>query len=81
MAQRMGEDGRQDPQRTKDVWNGFMELVKAGKIQPVIYKEEYHGLEALPRALQDAQQHKSWGRAVLTISEEGKPTATRGSRL
>ena len=78
----MGEDGRQDPQRTKEVWNGFMKLVEAVKIQPVIYKEEYRGLEAVPRALEDAQKHRSWGRAVLTISEESEITGLeRRSKL
>ncbi|KAL6702680.1 transcription elongation factor spt5 [Coniothyrium glycines] len=75
---RMGEDGRQDPQRTKDVWNGFMNLVEAGKIQPVIYKERYQGLKAIPRALEDAKSHKSWGRAILTISEEEEPPMEAG---
>ncbi|KAH6620066.1 zeta-crystallin [Boeremia exigua] len=64
---RFGEDGRNDPQRTQDVWNGFMSLVDSGKIKPVIYKEEYKGLEAVSKALEDAKNHKAWGRAVLTI--------------
>lgn len=70
--QRFGEDGRHDPKRTQDVWNGFMELVDAGKIRPVIYKEEYKGLESVSRALDDLKTHKAWGRAVLRIDEEGK---------
>jgi hypothetical protein len=39
-------------------------------IQPVIYEEDYRGLDAVPRALEDARQHKAWGRAVLRIHEE-----------
>lgn len=77
----MGEDGRQDPQRTKDVWHGFMQLVKAGKIQPVIYKEEYRGLDAVPQALEDAEKHRSWGRAILTIHEEGDESVTQRPKL
>lgn len=67
---RFGEDGRHDPQRTKDVWDGFMRLVEQGKIQPVIYSERYVGLESVPKALEDAKSHKVWGRAVLRIAEE-----------
>ncbi|KAJ4373996.1 transcription elongation factor spt5 [Neocucurbitaria cava] len=71
-AVRFGEDGRKDPQRTKDVWDGFMKLVETGKIRPVVYKEEYWGLEAVPRALEDARRHKSWGRAILRINEDAE---------
>jgi D-arabinose 1-dehydrogenase-like Zn-dependent alcohol dehydrogenase len=48
-----------------------MEIVEAGKIKPVIYKEEYRGLEAVPRALDDLRTHTAWGRAVLRINEDG----------
>jgi NADPH:quinone reductase-like Zn-dependent oxidoreductase len=67
---RFGEDGRHDPQRTRDVWEGFMKLVEQGKIAPVIYKEDYRGLESVSKALGDARSHKPWGRAVLRIGEE-----------
>lgn len=66
---RFGEDGRHDPQRTKDVWDGFMKLVQEGKIQPLIYKESYRGLQSITTAMEDARTHKTWGRAVLTIDE------------
>jgi NADPH:quinone reductase-like Zn-dependent oxidoreductase len=69
---RFGEDGRRDPQRTKEVWDGFMKLVEEGKIEPVIYKENYIGLESVPKALEDAKTHKAWGRAVLRINEEAE---------
>lgn len=69
--QRFGEDGRHNPQRTKDVWDGFMSLVDSRKIQPIIYKE-YRGLESVPEALEDAKNHKAWGRAVLKINEDAE---------
>ncbi|KAF3046713.1 transcription elongation factor spt5 [Didymella keratinophila] len=69
---RFGEDGRHDPQRTKDVWDGFMSMVDNGKIEPVIYKEEYGGLEAVPKALEDAKDHKPWGRAILRIDDNAE---------
>jgi hypothetical protein len=70
--QRFGEDGRHDPRRTKDVWDGFMSMVDNGKIEPVIYKEEYRGLEAVPKALGDAKDHKAWGRAIVRIDDNAE---------
>lgn len=59
-----------------------MSLVESGKIQPVIYKEEYRGLEAVPKALQDAKDHKAWGRAILRIDERAeKELQQRRARL
>ncbi len=49
-----------------------MNLVEEGAIKPVIYKEDYKGLEAVSKALEDAKNHKAWGRAVLTIDENAK---------
>jgi NADPH:quinone reductase-like Zn-dependent oxidoreductase len=78
---RFGEDGRYDPQRTKDVWNGFMKMVEAGGIRPVIYSEDYRGLESVVRALEDAKTHKAWGRAVLRINEGPEGEETGRARL
>ncbi|KAF2467151.1 zeta-crystallin [Lindgomyces ingoldianus] len=66
---RFGEDGRRLPERTKEAWDGFMGLVEAGRIKPVIYKEQYQGLGEICRALEDLQMHKTWGRAILRINE------------
>jgi len=78
---RFGEDGRHDPQRTKDVWGGFMKMVEQDKIKPVIFKEDYRGLESLSRALEDAKTHKAWGRAILRIGEGEEDGLNRKARL
>lgn len=49
-----------------------MSLVDSGQIQPVIYKEEYRGLEAMSKALEDAKDHKAWGRAVLRVDDNAE---------
>lgn len=49
-----------------------MSLVVSGEIQPVIYKEQYRGLEAVSRALEDAKDHKAWGRAILRIDDNAE---------
>jgi hypothetical protein len=65
---RYGEDGRRDARRTQEVWDGFMVLVERGGIDPVLYKEEYNGLEMMAHALEDVRTHKTWGRAVVTVN-------------
>ena len=70
--QRFGEDGRHDSQRTKDVWDVFISMVDNGAIQPVIYNEQYQGLKAVPKALEDAANHKPWGRAILRIDDNAE---------
>jgi NADPH:quinone reductase-like Zn-dependent oxidoreductase len=78
--QRFGEDGRHNPQRTKDVWDGFMSLVDSGKIQPIIYEKEYQSLKAVPEALEDAKNHKAWGRAILKINEDAESGSQQEKR-
>jgi NADPH:quinone reductase-like Zn-dependent oxidoreductase len=78
---RFGEDGRRDPQRTRDVWDGFMKLVEEGQIRPVIYNKDYMGLDSVPEALEDAKSHRAWGRAVLRIDEEAESEGLKKARL
>ncbi|KAG9189694.1 NADPH2:quinone reductase [Alternaria panax] len=77
---RFGEDGRRDPQRTKDVWDGFMKLVEDGRIRPVIYKENYCGLVMVSKALEDVKARKAWGRSVASICEEEKNEENSGQK-
>jgi transcription elongation factor SPT5 len=59
-----------------------MKLVEDGRIQPVIYKEDYWGLEAVSRALEDVKARKAWGRSVVRICEgEEKDNSGRKARL
>ncbi|KAH8638183.1 hypothetical protein IG631_05953 [Alternaria alternata] len=77
---RFGEDGRRDPQRTKDVWDGFIKLVDDGKIRPIIYKEEYAGLETVSKALEDVKARKAWGRSVVRICDEKQMRENGGQK-
>ncbi|KAF2273734.1 NAD(P)-binding protein [Westerdykella ornata] len=68
MEERFGEDGRRCPHRTTAAWEGFMSLVDAGKIRPVIFRDRtYRGLGELPVALDDLHSRRVWGRAVLEV--------------
>jgi NADPH:quinone reductase-like Zn-dependent oxidoreductase len=71
-VQRFGEDGRRFPERTKEVWDGFMTMVDQGKIKPVIYRERYEGLSEVSRALMDLKERRTWGRAIVTIDEKAE---------
>ncbi|CAN9228821.1 unnamed protein product [Alternaria alternata] len=80
LGYRFGEDGRRDPQRTKDVWDGFIKLVDNGKIRPIIYKEEYAGLEMVSKALEDVKARKAWGRSVVRICDEEQMRENGGQK-
>ncbi|ORY19701.1 zeta-crystallin [Clohesyomyces aquaticus] len=69
---RFGEDGRRFPERTKQVWDGFMKMVDQGKIKPVIYKKKYEGLRDVSEALLDLKERRTWGRAIVTINGHGE---------
>jgi transcription elongation factor SPT5 len=58
-----------------------MKLVEDGKIRPVIYKENYWGLEAVSRALEDVSARKTWGRAVVRVCEDEEDSNEEKARL
>ena len=58
-----------------------MKLVDDGEIRPVIYKEDYWGLETVGRALEDVRKRKAWGRAVIRICEAEEDKAEQKARL
>jgi hypothetical protein len=76
---RYGEDGRREPGRKQEVWDGFMELVNQGGIEPVLYKARYDGLDSVGHALENVRMHRTWGRAVVTI--DGNTAGERKARL
>lgn len=47
-----------------------MRLVQDGSIRPIIYKEDYRGLEMVNRALEDVKARRTWGRAVVRVCED-----------
>jgi hypothetical protein len=58
-----------------------MKLVEDGRIQPVVYKEGYWGLDTVSRALEDVRARKAWGRSVVRICEDGEDGDGHKSRL
>lgn len=47
-------------------------MVESGAIQPVVYKETYRGLQDVPRAIEDLDARKVYGRAVVQLSDVGE---------
>lgn len=69
---RWGEHGRQFPHEAEKVWDKVMEMAEKGEVKPVVYDKEYKGLESVPRAMHDVEANKAWGRAIVTIANEGE---------
>ncbi|KIW15325.1 hypothetical protein PV08_05370 [Exophiala spinifera] len=66
LGYRYGETGRRNPSETEQVWKGLDAMLESGRVKPVIYRT-YHGLESVPRALDDLASRKVWGKAVVEI--------------
>ncbi|KAK7540816.1 uncharacterized protein J3D65DRAFT_644664 [Phyllosticta citribraziliensis] len=75
---RFGEQSRRNPAATSAIWESTMALISQNKIRPVVYKQVYGGLDSVPKALQDVDERKIWGRAVVSVSEEDSLNGTRG---
>jgi len=67
---RFGEHGRRDPAAAAQIWADFDAMVESGAIRPVVYHQSYHGLDDIRRALEDMEQHKTWGRAVVNMPDQ-----------
>lgn len=58
-----------EPQRVGQVWGDLLQLFNSGKLQPVVMQPVYQGLEQVVQALQDLQDRKTWGKAVVRIRD------------
>jgi len=67
---RFGEQARQDPKAAAGIWSQFDTMVESGEIKPVVYDQPYQGFQDVSRALQDMEERKVWGRAVVTIVDQ-----------
>ncbi|KAK8203707.1 hypothetical protein IWZ01DRAFT_441371 [Phyllosticta capitalensis] len=65
---RFGEQSRRRPAENSVIWRNTMALISRNKIEPVVYNQVYQGLESIPQALEDVNQRKVWGRAVVSIA-------------
>ena len=59
------------------IWEGLQPLIDQGKIVPVVYDQVYTGLESVSQALKDLAGRKTWGKAVIRLTETGNAPAAR----
>lgn len=81
VAFRFGETGRQDPEKAKRIWDEFDRMVERGLIKAVVYRENYKGIDDIPRAMNDLHSRKVWGRAVVRIVDDMDVEEGERSRL
>lgn len=65
---RFGETDRRNPEENQRVWKGLIDMIEKGLVKPTVYKETYHGLEDVPRAMDDLAARKLWGKAVVDVA-------------
>jgi NADPH2:quinone reductase len=58
-----------DPERVAGAWRELLELFASGRLKPVVYSGRYYTLETLTQALQDLEERKTWGKAVVRVRE------------
>lgn len=66
---RFGESGRRFPKMLEEIWDGYLGMLKDGRLKPLIYGR-YEGLEDIGRALKDLEKRKVYGKIVVKVSEE-----------
>ncbi len=77
LGYRYGESGRRDPEYTESCWRGVETLMREGKLRAVIYKL-YKGLESVGCAMEDLQDRKIWGKAVVEVQREEDAKTLKG---
>jgi len=63
-----GSYSKNNPQRALETWAELLELFGSGRLKPVVYSGKYT-LETLTQGLQDLENRKTWGKAVVRVRE------------
>jgi NADPH2:quinone reductase len=61
---------RNEQDRIPEVWAALLQLVREGRLRPVVFEQIYQGLESLPKGLKALGNRETWGKAVLRIRPE-----------
>lgn len=67
---RFGEATRRGIQGSDEIWKAYLDMLATGAIRPLIDTKGYHGIELVPKALQDLDTGRLWGKAVIEIQEQ-----------
>jgi NADPH2:quinone reductase len=65
-----GATAQKDPKRFKQVITDVLGLIAAGKLTPYTYEPVYRGLEQVPKGLQDIEERKTWGKAIIRVKAD-----------
>ncbi|KAH9023915.1 NAD-P-binding protein [Lactarius pseudohatsudake] len=63
-----GSYRKNNPEHVSETWRELLELLASGRLKPVVYSVEYT-LETLTQGLQDLENRKTWGKAVVRVRE------------
>jgi len=66
---RFGESGRRCQDELQRIWDGYLDLLKTGRLKPMLYGK-YEGLEDVGRALKDLADRKVYGKIVVKVAGE-----------
>ncbi|KAH8991185.1 NAD-P-binding protein [Lactarius akahatsu] len=72
-----GSYRKNNPEHVSETWRTLLELLASGRLKPVVYSGKYT-LETLTQGLQDLENRKTWGKAVVRVREpavKGKLTS------
>ncbi|GAB7353668.1 hypothetical protein MBLNU459_g4074t1 [Dothideomycetes sp. NU459] len=68
---RFGEHTRRNNAALDTIWEGYLDLLAAGKIKPLVDSHIYKGVEEIPIALQHLSERVLRGKAVIRLMERG----------
>ncbi|TKA32478.1 hypothetical protein B0A50_01586 [Salinomyces thailandicus] len=66
---RFGESGRRYPDDLQRIWDGYLDMMKSGRIQPLLFGN-YSSLADVGRALKDLTERKVYGKIVVRVADE-----------
>lgn len=65
-----------DPKRAQQVVTEVLGLLGSGKVVPALYDPIYDGLDEVAKGLDDLDNRRTWGRAVVRVrKDDSKPQA------
>ena len=77
---RYGELGRRRAGEHDRIWKGLEQMLGTGDVTPVPFDKGYRGLESATEALQDLEQRRVCGKAVVEM-EDGVESQRKRSRI
>lgn len=65
---RFGESGRRSPQTLEKIWEGYLEMLRSGRLKPRLYGD-YGSLDEVGRALGDLASRRVFGKLVVRVTK------------